>query len=275
MYKFVKKFFNSLRPPRSLFVANDSGGKNKPVIILLHGIAATSKTWQPMIGQLDTEKYRVIALDVLGFGGSPMPTNCDYTVDDHVKYVHRTLRRMRIKSPYILMGHSMGSIIAAHYCQKFPKLVKRAYLLSLPLYPENIENRKNIPAKLTDFYIKAYNLMCEKKAFTIKYSQYLRKILRVDDGIDVNDKTWNSFKLSLKNTIINQNTYRELSSIKVPIHVFYGSLDQFLVQDNMKLLSAFDNVQTTKLRGVDHSVGLRFSKVVAAQIAADSSIIAK
>lgn len=269
MFTSIKNLINDLKPAKPLYVAFDSGGYEKPTIILLHGIAATSKTWDFVIKELSTNDYRVIALDMLGFGKSPKPDKCEYNVDDHVRYVHKTLKRLRVKKPYVLVGHSMGSIVSAHYCVRYPEIVERAYLLSLPLYPENIENQKKLPGKLTDIYINAYNLMSDNKAFTIKYSGHLRKLLRLNDGIDINEETWNSFRLSLKNIIINQNTYSEMKDIKIPVHVLYGSLDQFLVQDNVKRLADFQNVKVTKLTALDHSVGSRFSKAVVKQIIDD------
>lgn len=272
MFNLLKKFLDDLKPISPLHVAFDSGGKDRPVIVFLHGIAATSKTWDVLLKEIDPDSYRIVLIDLLGFGKSVKPVDCEYNVDDHVKYIKGTLRRIGVRKDFILVGHSMGSIITSHYCAKYPKHVKRAYLLSLPLYPEDIKNQKGLPGRLTDFYINAYNLLCDNKAFTIKNSSRLRKILRINDGIDVSESTWNSFRLSLKNTIINQDVYGELKTVKIPICVIYGLLDQFLVIDNMKMLANLDNVKLIRLTAVDHSVGVRFSKAVVKQINEDNMV---
>jgi len=86
--------------------------------------------------------------------------------------------------------------------------------------------------------------------------------MRVDDGIDVTEDTWDSFRLSLNNTIIKQSTYDDIKAIDAPIDVIYGNLDEFLVQKNIDDLSILDNVTITKLNIVDHLVGAKFAKKV-------------
>ena len=263
MFKLFENLLNNLKPIRPLHIAFDSGGKHKPTILLLHGIAATSSTWDFLIKDLDTKKYRVVALDLLGFGLSPKPINCKYTVEDHVNYIHRTLRKLNISAPYKIVGHSMGSIISARYCSRYHKGIKEAILLSLPLYLKDSTLHTNISRTQTDFYLNAYQLLSQKKDFTISNSRILRKILRVNDGIEVNEENWNSFRLSLINTIVNQNTYNDIKSLEIPVHIIYGNMDEFLVQDSVNKLSVFNHVKVTKLLAINHAVGLRFAKEVA------------
>jgi hypothetical protein len=97
-------------------------------------------------------------------------------------------------------------------------------------------------------------------------SQLLRKIFNIRDGIEVNEDNWDAFRLSLKNTIINQNTFDDIKNTRVPINIIYGSLDQFLISESINLLSKFDNVKITKIPVVDHSISQRFAKEVVAQI---------
>lgn len=252
---------------RLLAVTYDSGGRNKPTVVLLHGIAATSNTWKFVITDLDVNKYRVITLDLLGFGKSPKPKSCGYSVDDHCAYVNRTLKKLKVRKPFILAGHSMGSIISTHYATKYAKDVSDLFLLSLPLYTKNPDlNSTFIAAKQTDLFIKIYELLSKNKKIAIKYSQKLRVLLNLHDGMDVTEDTWNSFRLSLKNTIIQQDTYDEIKNANLPIEIIYGSLDGFLVQKNVDKLSEFKNVEITKVLASHHSVDEHFAKIVARRI---------
>lgn len=262
MFGFIRYVIKGLLPKKPLFVAYDSGGRRKPTIVLLHGIAATSKTWQPLIKQLDTNTYRVIALDLLGFGGSQKPFTNQYTVDDHVQYVRKTLKKLRVKKPYKIVGHSMGAIISARIGYMFPMDVSEIVLLSVPIYIDD-PGLNIIAKKRTDFYKKAYDFLMQNKDFTIKNSKILRDILRIEDGIDVNQDNWFSFKQSLKNTIINQDVYGDIKKSYKPTHIVFGSLDEFLVPDCIQKLEKFEHVKITKLTGVNHLLGNRFSKVVA------------
>jgi len=267
MLNSIKLFFKNLIPIQPLYVELDSGGKHKPAIILLHGIAATSKTWDSLIKEIDLKKYRVISIDLLGFGKSPKPINCGYTIEDHIKYIRKTIKKLKVDKPYKIVGHSMGSIIAARYCRMYFKEIDKIYLLSLPLYFKEDELHTKISRKHTDLFLKIYDFISHKKKFTISSSQNLRKFLRIDDGIEVNDETWDSFRLSLRNTIIKQNTYDDINNLDTPIEIIYGALDQFMVQENIAKLAIFSNVNVTKLNFVDHSISSRFAKKVAEIIA--------
>lgn len=267
MFSSIKLFLNNLRPIKPLYVAFDSGGKRKPTIVLLHGIAATSKTWGLLIKELNLNKYRVISIDLLGFGGSPKPVNCKYTAEDHVRYIRKTIKKLKISRPYKIVGHSMGSIIAARYCRMYPGDIDKMYLLSLPLYFKDDGLHTKISRKHTDLFLKIYNYISHKKRFTISSSQNLRKFLRINEGIEVSDETWDSFRLSLQNTIIKQNTYDDINNLNTPIEIIYGALDQFMVQENISKVSIFSNVNVTKLNFVDHSISARFAKRVVEIIA--------
>jgi pimeloyl-ACP methyl ester carboxylesterase len=263
MFKYFRKILNYLRPIQPLNVAYDRGGKRRPVIILLHGVAATSRTWDPLINILDMKKFRVIAIDLLGFGESPKPIDCEYAVEDHIRYLRKTIKKLKIRKPYRIVGHSMGSIIAARYCRYYPDGIKEVYLLSLPLYFKNIELHNALSIRHTNLYLGLYESLANKKNFTINVSKYLRKMLKIGDGIDVNEANWNSFRLSLKNTIINQDTYDDISNLSIPVNVIYGDLDQFIVKSNISKLSIFENVKITKISLVDHSISPRYAQKLA------------
>ena len=257
---------NIFIPIPKLYVAFDSGGSKKQTIVLLHGIAATSKTWDLLIKELDAKKFRIVALDLLGFGQSPRPTGYKYDADDHIASVHKTLKKLKIRQPFIIVGHSMGGIIASHYDAVYSAKIKEMFLLSLPIYLDDNIPQTIITRTRTDLYLEAYKFLAEKKDFTITNSQLIRKILLIKDGIDVNENNWNGFRLSLMNTIVKQDTYEELSNTKIPVHIVYGSLDEFLIQESIKKLEVLNKVNVSKIDGVDHIIGKRFAHVLADMI---------
>src|SRR4051812_45359120 len=101
----LRDFF---RRPALLHVAHDSGEGS--VVVMIHGIASSSVTFERLIPLVEP-RHRVIALDLLGFGESPAPENATYTIAEHEAALSRTLDRMRLREPFVLVGHSMGSLI--------------------------------------------------------------------------------------------------------------------------------------------------------------------
>jgi pimeloyl-ACP methyl ester carboxylesterase len=264
--RFFRRLAGLFRPRYSLAVTHDNKDKNRPTVVLLHGIAATSKTWRPLLKQLDGKRYRIIALDLLGFGKSPKPNNCRYDVDEHVASLRKTLRGLKIQGPYILVGHSMGAIIAAHYARVYQSEVKGLFLLGLPVYLKSQQLKSLIPRTQTDLYLNIYKFLTDNKKFTIANSQILRQLLKLEDGLEVTEKTWYSFRQSLINTIINQDVFDDLRKLKMPVKVIYGLFDAFLVPTCMKYLRQYKNVSVIKLIANDHLVNQRFSAFVAKEI---------
>lgn len=266
MPSFIKFLNNIFNPAPLLHIAYDIGDKHKQTIVLLHGIAATSKTWDYLIKDLDNDKYRIIALDLLGFGQSPKPSGHKYDADDHVESIYRTIKKLRIRKPFIIVGHSMGAIISAHYYSCYSSEISKMYLLSPPIYLDKDYSLSTISRKRTDLYLDAYKYILENKDFTITNSQLIRKLLLIKDGIDINENNWEGFRLSLMNTIIKQNTYNQIKGTKIPVHIIYGSMDELLIPESINKLDKFKVVKVTKLIAVDHVIGKRFAKEVAAII---------
>lgn len=249
-------------PGKTLKVTFDEGAHHKPTLVFLHGIAATSETWNPLIFKLDYTKYRVIAMDLLGFGESPTPEDCTYSPDEHALYVYRTLSRLNVKTPFTLVGHSMGSIISVHYSHLWPKQVKRLILVSLPLY---IRDKTLATARIrrqTDFYLAAYKFFRTHARFTISGAQSIRKLLRLSDGIDVNSKNWDAFRLSLRNTIEKQHTYEEMESLTVPIDLIVGRQDEFAVSGALKLAAMSPHITLQRIPIGDHAVSDRTADAI-------------
>ncbi|MHB8574713.1 MAG: alpha/beta fold hydrolase [Dehalococcoidia bacterium] len=111
-----------------LFV-REAGGDGPP-IVLVHGLASSSRYWLGNVGVLGD--YRVIMPDLLGFGRSPKPFASSYSPAEHVDALHRSIRD-RVSGPFTLVGHSMGSLVALHYAARHPDLVRRLALISLPV----------------------------------------------------------------------------------------------------------------------------------------------
>jgi cis-3-alkyl-4-acyloxetan-2-one decarboxylase len=129
-----------MNSPVSPIFINDSGGSG-PLIVGLHGFMATSSYWNRLASVLIAAGYRVVTIDLLGFGRAAKPDDADYTYEVHVEHVRHTLRLHSITAPFILMGHSMGALIAARYAARFPEDITRTILLHPPLYASRTEAR--------------------------------------------------------------------------------------------------------------------------------------
>ena len=105
-----------------------AGDPGSPPVVLLHGgiIDAAHVSWGAVIDPLARD-FRVIALDLLGYGRSDKP-DLDYALSTHVDVVASFLDTLGLESP-ALGGISMGGGTALGVALQSPTAVDRLVLL--------------------------------------------------------------------------------------------------------------------------------------------------
>jgi pimeloyl-ACP methyl ester carboxylesterase len=96
-------------------------------LVLLHGIAGTSATWEGVIPRL-AERYRVIAPDLLGHGESGKPRG-DYSLGAYANAIRDLLEALGLERATIA-GHSLGGGVALQFAYQFPERCERLVLVS-------------------------------------------------------------------------------------------------------------------------------------------------
>lgn len=96
-----------------------------PVVILLHGMGASSESWAANIGPLSKE-FHVYALDQIGFGHSDKPL-MDYKIATYVDFLQEFMRVLKVPRATII-GASNGGWIAARFAIDHPEMVERLVL---------------------------------------------------------------------------------------------------------------------------------------------------
>lgn len=96
-----------------------------PPVILLHGLAGSSRWWSRNTAAL-AGSFRVIAIDLPGFGASPGGGRLD--LDAVVGQLVATMDRLGLHRASVV-GHSMGGLIAAGLAAEHPERVDRLVLV--------------------------------------------------------------------------------------------------------------------------------------------------
>jgi pimeloyl-ACP methyl ester carboxylesterase len=109
-------------------LAMASGGTGRPVVCL-HGLGGTKASFLTTIADLAGEDFRVIALDVPGFGDSVKPIGAPYDAKWFARTVVAALDALEIDRAD-LMGNSMGGRIAIETGFQHPDRVGKLVLLS-------------------------------------------------------------------------------------------------------------------------------------------------
>ena len=258
----LTEWFGRWRKPL-LNVAVDQG--TGPVVVLVHGIASSHVTFENLIPLL-RPGHRVVAIDLLGFGDSPAPAGASFTVDEHADYVRRTLSRLELQKPFVLVGHSMGALIASRYAAEHSSDLVGLVLVSPPVYlPPEIVGDLVDRAAMT-VYRRAYDFLRRNKSFTIRNAALLGRLSPIENVLEVSERNWRPFVLSLENSIESQTVITDVASTDAPIQVVYGTLDPFLVPGALRILERMRHVTMHRVDGGDHLIGKRMARVVAAAI---------
>jgi pimeloyl-ACP methyl ester carboxylesterase len=111
------------------FIIPSQNQPNTTPLILLHGFGASIGHWRHNLEVLG-EHHTVYALDMLGFGASEKaPVN--YRVELWVEQVYEFWQTF-IRQPVILVGNSIGSLIALVAAAVHPDMVQGIVMMSLP-----------------------------------------------------------------------------------------------------------------------------------------------
>lgn len=94
--------------------------------MLVHGLGGSAERWLGVIPNL-SQKYRVIAIDLIGFGYSDKPSE-DYTVDFFARFLTAFIKKLGL-TKVVLVGTSMGGQIAAECAGNDPS-VERLVLVA-------------------------------------------------------------------------------------------------------------------------------------------------
>lgn len=105
----------------------EAGDKHAPALVLIHGFASSTLVWSKVFLKL-AEGYRVIALDLLGYGYSAKPRNGQYTIAGQAKLLTRLLDALGIQRA-IFVGSSYGGAVAATCALDYPDRIEKLILV--------------------------------------------------------------------------------------------------------------------------------------------------
>lgn len=104
----------------------EGGPSNAQTILMVHGFAANKDNWLRFARHLSND-YRVIAIDLPGFGASDRPTG-SYDVGTQTERLASVIEALGIGRLH-LIGNSMGGHISALYAARYPDKVLSLTLL--------------------------------------------------------------------------------------------------------------------------------------------------
>ncbi|XP_062559620.1 epoxide hydrolase 4-like [Armigeres subalbatus] len=109
----------------------EDGNPEKPLMLFLHGFPEFWFSWRHQMKEFSRD-YRVVALDLRGYGRSSAPNDrAAYKLDLLVEDVRSFVVMMGYEK-VILVGHDWGAIIGFQFVQKHMEMVDRYIMMGAP-----------------------------------------------------------------------------------------------------------------------------------------------
>ncbi|MCY7315007.1 MAG: alpha/beta fold hydrolase [Rubrivivax sp.] len=106
----------------------DSGPRNAPALLLLHGFGSSLHTWDDWAAGLDGQ-WRVVRVDLPGAGLTGADPTADYSDERGIQVLAALLDQLGIARATVI-GHSMGGRLAWRLAAEQPARVERLVLIA-------------------------------------------------------------------------------------------------------------------------------------------------
>ena len=249
----------------------DTGPKDAPVVLLLHGFGSSLQTWDVWAAKLESH-YRVIRLDLPGFGlTGPSPLH-DYSEAGDLATLMHFVDKLGVAS-FSVIGHSMGGKMAWGLAAAAPDRVKALVLMAPDGFPE---------AK--DIGTKPYAMPSVMGVIKFSLPKFLVRKSIEPAFFDVNalsdslvDRYYDMLRapgvraaiLERSNQTIYTDPVPRLKKIKAPTLLIWGEQDQMIPSSNAQSYAhVLSDSQTVLLPKLGHLVQEEQPEIALAHVAA-------
>ncbi|XP_010527520.1 PREDICTED: 1-acylglycerol-3-phosphate O-acyltransferase-like [Tarenaya hassleriana] len=145
----IKWFRSTSNDPRFINTVTFDAKEGSPTLVMVHGYGASQGFFFRNFAAL-ASRFRVIAIDQLGWGGSSRPDfTCKSTEETEAWFIDsfEAWRKAKNLSNFILLGHSFGGYVAAKYALKHPEHVQHLILVG----PAGFSSESDASERLTKF----------------------------------------------------------------------------------------------------------------------------
>ena len=200
-------------------------GSTGPPIVLLHGMVGSNISWGGEFDEL-AQRSRLVAIDLLGFGDSPKPA-FGYSARDHADAVAACLDELAIDEPAVVVGHSMGTLVALALARYHPELVATIVAISPPVYDSRKEGARHIRAMGLPMRLMALgeasrvicHWQCEHRELARRLAPFMAPGVPKPIARAVIDHTWASYSQSLEELILSGEAPGWLLATTRPVHL--------------------------------------------------------
>ena len=233
-------------------------------LVLLTGLAGSTRYWNHIHDQLLQAGFRVIRLDMLGFGRSPRISSKEgsYTLTTHVESIVETLQQLRVHDATIV-GYSVSCSAVLRIAALKPELCARAVLFCPPVYSsyEAADGLAYLTGDLPRWILDSIyariicKLVCNNKAIALPIYRRIATTVPMEVREDARLHNWKSYRESFDNLMLHYRSESDLSASAVPTLMVYGTVDKSVEANYLESLTKlYPQVRTLMVAGGHHQI---------------------
>ncbi len=216
------------------------GDPSDPTMILIHGYTASTYVWKTVAPKFAREGFRVIALDLIGYGYSEKPAWFDYSIASQARMVLRFMNRLGIGKATIV-GSSYGGAVSSWLTLDNPERVEKLVLAGCVINNRPMSHplmrMVNVPAvgeAMTPFLIDSRNFLKFRMQGTLHPANHhlitkerIDAVMRPLNAADAH----NSLLMTIKNWDANR-IEEDAHLIDQPTLLVWGDSDKVIPKGN-------------------------------------------
>ncbi len=239
-----------------------------PTVLFIHGLGGSTRYWDG-VAEVGTG-FRGVAVDLIGFGKSPKPPNYSYDVTAQAAAIRRVCA-----SPVVVVGHSIGAIIAAAYVRTHAPSAA-TLLVGAPAYASAADAKTHLHdlgwlAAATVEGKRSARMACWAMCMMRPVAMLAAPVLRRDVphavAADSVRHTWSSYSRTVEEVLLRHRLEQDVSNVSMATIALHGTNDRVAPIDLVaELADRLQHVALERVDGGDHHVALNHPDRVASAV---------
>lgn len=246
-----------------------AGQKNKPKLLMLHGLFANSSYFKECIDILSKD-FDILAPDFPGFGMSDKLKEDPHTLSTYRDVIMK-LCDFTGFSKFHLLGASLGGMVGINFCSVYPEFVEKLVIQASPMdrscinfnfmdkffskaakYKKIVATAKKVKPRINQ---KALEMVLKVwRTDYLDYKRFITYCFRTMD-LDATSEIWND--------IAEASLYEDARKLDIPSLLIVGDRDETVVPIRVKQLAKnIKNSRFKMLDGLSHHMFLEDPKRV-------------
>jgi pimeloyl-ACP methyl ester carboxylesterase len=217
----------------------ESGYDNERVLVLLHGVSSLAASWGPQFVSLPSRGYRVIAWDAPGYGGSDPLPQAEPAPADYAEALRGFVDAIGLKR-FFLLGHSLGALPAAAFCNLTGTSRVQKLILAAPTpgyaYAAEELRRARVDGRLKDMAALGPAGLAQQRAPQVMSPQAPKRALLLVRAV-MQEMRPDGYAQAVR-MLGRGDIIAEAKGIAVPTLVLCGSADTVTPEDSCRRIAA-------------------------------------